>query len=134
MIRIRDMSHYVCKVNVQRFNEVKTVLSTELVPGDLVILEENKNLPCDMILLRGQCIVNESMLTGESVPIIKASLPNSQEIYNPETDQKYTLYSGTKVLQIKQEKEGERGLGLVIRTGFTTSKGNMVRDILYPSY
>jgi P-type E1-E2 ATPase len=40
--------------------------------------EENagnfKVLPCDMLLLNGSCVVNESILTGESVPLIKDSI------------------------------------------------------------
>jgi P-type E1-E2 ATPase len=39
---------------------------SELVPGDLIVLPKtNFVLPCDVVLLTGQCIVNESMLTGK---------------------------------------------------------------------
>jgi cation-transporting ATPase 13A2 len=36
-----------------------------------------EKLPCDFILLSGTCIINESMLTGESIPVIKSALPDS---------------------------------------------------------
>jgi len=39
------------------------------------------------------------MLTGESVPVIKNAIPDIGDRYNPEKDQKYTLYGGTKVIQ-----------------------------------
>lgn len=73
------------------------------------------------------------MLTGESVPIIKAPLPNSNDEYDPTTDQKHTLFGGTKVLLIKHEGD-QKTIALVSRTGFTTEKGNLVRDILYPRH
>ena len=57
-------------------------------------------MPCDAILLEGAAVVSEAMLTGESVPVIKAPLPDSDEIYNIERDNKHTLYSGTEVLQL----------------------------------
>ena len=50
--------------------------SDGLVPEDLVEIEEIDRLPCDFILLSGTCIINESMLTGESIPVIKNALPN----------------------------------------------------------
>lgn len=40
----------------------------ELVPGDLLILPPgNYVMPCDAVLLTGQCIINESVLTGKII-------------------------------------------------------------------
>ena len=52
----------------------KNVNSADLVPGD-VIEVPREILPCDCILLTGTVIVDEAMLTGESVPVIKTGLP-----------------------------------------------------------
>jgi cation-transporting P-type ATPase 13A2 len=45
------------------------------VPGDIVVVPEGMLLPCDMIQLSGSSIVNESILTGESIPVMKGSMP-----------------------------------------------------------
>lgn len=75
---IRKMANYSCDVNVMRSgdeNMLATINSSNLVPGDVIEIPENTAMPCDLILLTGSCIVNESMLTGESIPVIKNSLP-----------------------------------------------------------
>jgi len=43
-------------------------------------------MPCDLILLNGTAIMNESMLTGESIPVIKSALPYNDNIYDPNND------------------------------------------------
>jgi cation-transporting ATPase 13A2 len=68
------------------------------VPGDIVEIPENCLMPCDIVLLSGQCIMNEAMLTGESIPVIKQALPPTNDIYDIKGDTKYTLYGGTKVI------------------------------------
>lgn len=45
--------------------EIEQAMSTELVPGDVIIIPANGMImPCDAVLTHGTCIVNESMLTG----------------------------------------------------------------------
>jgi len=55
--------------------------SEALVPGDVVEVPNESFLPCDMILLNGHGIVNESILTGESMPILKNSLKSDSEVF-----------------------------------------------------
>jgi len=64
-------------------NNLTEINSTELVPGDVIEIPELTSMPCDLALLTGSCIVNESMLTGESIPVIKNALPFTNDIYDP---------------------------------------------------
>ena len=137
--QIQKMSKYSCPVNVYRRNEkneieVKNISSIELVPGDLFeIPEDGLSLPCDTLLIKGSVIVNESMLTGESTPIIKLSLTNDDNIYdtkNIESD-KHILFCGTKIVQ-KRSLKNQKTMGIVYETGFKTFKGNLISNILFP--
>ena len=56
------------------FSFVETTLSSmELVPGDVIMLPATGGvmMECDAVLVEGTCVVDESMLTGESIPITK---------------------------------------------------------------
>uniref|UniRef100_A0A8C2Z5P3 ATPase cation transporting 13A2 n=1 Tax=Cyclopterus lumpus TaxID=8103 RepID=A0A8C2Z5P3_CYCLU len=107
--------------------------SEELVPGDcLVIPQEGLLLPCDAALLVGECLVNESMLTGESVPVLKTPLPTGEGRYSSETEQRrHTLFCGTQLIQAKGW--GSSGaVAVVTSTGFFTAKGSLVSSIMHP--
>ena len=68
-----------------------------------------------MILLRGTCIVDESMLTGEAVPQMKESLENlnqqdESKNFNEQSDGKlHILYGGTKIVQHSPPKKESPG-------------------------
>ena len=138
--QLQKISRYSCPVKVFRKNEKNEymdgieVSSTELVPGDLFeIPEDGLALPCDAILIDGSVIINESMLTGESTPVIKVRMPQTDNIFNTkESDSdKYILFGGTKVVQKRKIGKG-MPLGIVFQTGFKTFKGNLINAILYP--
>ena len=106
--QLQKISHYSCPVKVFRKNEKNEYLdpievaSTELVPGDLFeIPEDGLALPCDSILIDGSVIINESMLTGESTPVIKVRMSGTENIFNTKESEadKYILFGGTKVVQ-----------------------------------
>ncbi|XP_063772478.1 probable cation-transporting ATPase 13A4 [Pseudophryne corroboree] len=111
--------------------------SRHLVPGDLIVLTGRKFfLPCDCILLRGSCIVNEGMLTGESIPVTKTPLDHVTsctpwKVHSGEDYKRHVLFCGTEVIQTTPSGSAPV-TAVVMRTGFNTAKGEMVRSILYP--
>ncbi|XP_033097899.1 probable cation-transporting ATPase 13A3 [Anneissia japonica] len=135
-VTLRDMVAQSSIVTVQRSSgAVCEIDSSELVPGDVLLVPPNGcMMSCDAVLIAGNCIVNESMLTGESVPVTKTPLPNhpgADVCYSPDIHKRHTLFCGTQVIQTRYYG-GERVCAVVARTGFETAKGELVRSILYP--
>uniref|UniRef100_A0A3Q1IHW0 Polyamine-transporting ATPase 13A3 n=1 Tax=Anabas testudineus TaxID=64144 RepID=A0A3Q1IHW0_ANATE len=143
-IMLHDMvaAHSIVRVSVCRANnDIEEILSTDLVPGDVIVIPSNGTImPCDAVLVSGTCIVNESMLTGESVPVTKTNLPNpgpgdrrdeADSAYSTEEHKRHTLFCGTNVIQTRFYT-GELVKAVVVRIGFSTAKGQLVRSILYP--
>jgi len=132
MAMIRQMGNQPYKISVYRQRKWIKIDTTDILPGDLCsVLRNNENnpLPCDMLLLRGQCIVDESMLTGESIPQMKEPIENIDEstIFDLERHGKlHVLSAGTKIVQhtppAKMQggmKAGDNGcIAYALRTGF----------------
>jgi cation-transporting ATPase 13A1 len=145
---LRSMVSQPQDVRVYREHKWLSVKSSELVPGDICLVQKKKDeahviVPCDMILLAGQCIANEAILTGESTPQLKESVQQclDEGTLDLRRDKVHVLYGGTKIVQHsgdsrvnKSFKAAEEAcLCVVLKTGFNTSQGKLVRTILFSS-
>jgi Ca2+-transporting ATPase len=101
---------------VLRDGQRQSVPSTQLVPGDIVILEAGNYVPADIRLLEAANLrIEEAALTGESVPVQKdANIRLEADI--PLGDRKNTTFMGTLVSY-------GRGRGVVVSTGMRTQIG-----------
>lgn len=136
------MAKHSSRVHLFRSNVWKEVDCTVLVPGDVFeITPDMTTVPCDSVLLTGDALVNESMLTGESVPVAKSAafdkdLAGLQE--SGEINSKYYLFGGTTIIRARlisndggnHPRSGP--LAMVARTGFNTVKGGLLRSMLFP--
>ncbi|KAG0334874.1 hypothetical protein BG000_007965 [Podila horticola] len=129
-------------VNVRRNGSWINILSDELLPGDLVSIvrtKEESGVPCDMVIIDGSCIVNEAMLSGESTPLLKEGimLRDTEDVLELNgADKLNVLYGGTKVLQVTPPTSSLKApdggcLCYIVRTGFGTAQGKLVRTMVY---
>ncbi|CAO2833629.1 unnamed protein product [Amaranthus hypochondriacus] len=131
---------------VHRCGKWVKLSGTDLLPGDVISIGrstgqsgEDKSVPADMLLLAGNAIVNEAILTGESTPQWKVSITGRsiEEKLSIKRDKNHVLFGGTKVLQHTPDKSfplktPDGGcVAVVLRTGFETSQGKLMRTILF---
>lgn len=84
-----------------------------------------------MFGLRFYILIYSSL--GESVPVTKTPLPNTSlhMLYNANEHAKHTLFCGTKVIQTRYYNN-VKVRAVIIRTGYQTAKGELVRSIMFP--
>lgn len=112
------------KATVIRGGEEQQIDADELVPGDVVLLEQGEVVPADLRLSRSDALqVNEAALTGESVPVTKKDEPLSDAAEDlPPADQSNMAFMGTAVTS-------GSGRGIVVSTGEETELGQIAEQI-----
>ncbi|KAJ1483354.1 hypothetical protein T484DRAFT_1800651, partial [Baffinella frigidus] len=155
---LREMMGSPTRIRVLR-RGVWTVMSSDaLLPGDLVAIARNRldpdaGVPADILMLSGRVVVNEAILTGEATPQPKDSIAHREGLDHlllkraaDTGDKGHVVFGGTKVLLVMPEPDtlpkgiprppdqlcvGYACVGYVLRNGFNTAQGRLVRTILF---
>ncbi len=101
-----------------------TIDAAEIVPGDLIELDQGDRIPADArIIQASNCLVNESALTGESIAVEKTSNPSAVlSLDTPLSQRDNMLYNGTFI-------ESGRAVAIVVSTGSFTEIGKLSTEI-----
>ena len=115
---LKKMSSPTCVV--RRDGKLIELKAEELVPGDIVILEEGRTIPADLRLIQSINLkTDESSLTGESLPVEK----DAEIVFSDQVgvgDRVNMAYMSTPVVY-------GRGEGIVVRTGIETETGKIAK-------
>jgi len=109
------------KARVIRDDTEKSVLSKELVPGDILLLEEGMRVPADARLIETVILkMDEAALTGESVPVTKTIEALDGEV--PVADRTSMVFMGTNATY-------GRGKAVITATGMNTEFGKIAESL-----
>lgn len=109
------------EATVRRAGHKRRINSVDIVPGDIVLLQSGDKVPADMRLLHVRSLkVDESALTGESVPVEKH--PGALAPGSVLADRKNLAFAGTLIIYGQAE-------GIVLATGNQTETGRIARLI-----
>jgi len=114
---LRDLSSP--RALVIRGGERKRIAGRDVVPDDLLVLAEGDRVPADSVVLACSSLsTDESLLTGESVPVRKVAWDGVREMTRPGGEDLPFVFSGTLIVQ-------GQGIAQVRSTGIYTEMGNI---------
>jgi len=106
---------------IRRQGEEKEIPAEELVPGDVVLLESGNRVPADLRLIGARDLtIDESLLTGESLPVSKSALTLSGKL--PVSERFNMAFAASTVAT-------GRCTGVVVATGALTEVGQIARTV-----
>lgn len=113
------------KAIVVRDGKEFIVNDIEIVPGDIIILQEGEKVPADARVIQSNNLkIDEAALTGESMPVHKVSeVINEGNFTVPIADQKNTIFKGTHVV-------AGNGKAVVVATGSETAIGKISKELI----
>lgn len=136
-VRLKELCRVEGTVDVLRDGTFHTIDQSRLVPGDVIAIESGPVF-CDMVVLTGETVVDESSLTGESMPIVKTALDETDPtLYDPISHHKHhTIFAGTTVINQDQKNGSNKSnkggnIALVVKTGSYTMKGELLREMFF---
>ena len=125
--KLKVRRKYLLKEKNDLFIEIKNI---DLLPGDIIFLKSNDIVPCDCLMIEGECIVNETNLTGSLNIFRKTSLDSNNEQFNYKYNNNNILFHGMRINKtISGLKDGYISV-LCINTGSNTYKANQYSNIL----
>jgi len=109
------------KAKVRRNGNIETIPAREIVPGDIVLFEAGDKVPADIRLLESINLkVDESALTGESIPVEKQIAPLPKDVL---------IAKRVNMLFMSTVITRGRGTGVVVLTGMETEMGRIATGL-----
>lgn len=144
---IKEELHSYEKLNALNFKLVEEqrpqgdrLLSNMLVPGDLVVLQPHTQITADLLLVSGQAVIGESSLTGEPQPIAKNPFAHQSDFFSAYNKHiagnplppiaEFGVTSSNLILAGTDCLAANDAVALVIRVGFCTFKGEIIRNLV----
>jgi cation-transporting ATPase 13A3/4/5 len=147
-LKVQELAKLQASATVLRQGEWCELASGEVVPGDVIQVDESV-VCCDILVVKGGAVVNESMLTGEPMPVQRFAVESvDSTAVSASSHKKHLLFTGTIVMQSSageqdagsapgfQRQQTPRStptaVGVVLNTGPMTMKGSLIRTVLFP--
>ncbi|WUR03744.1 calcium-transporting ATPase [Vairimorpha necatrix] len=123
--QFRTMNHKNIQVELENGEKIDSV---DILPGQIIKIKECIRIPCDLLIKKGSCAVNEAILTGESIPLIKEDISEVEKsrIFDIEKDKKHVLFAGTDLIKI----DNNFVECFVLKTGFDTVQGELIKKMM----